>query len=113
MANQVIRAAHYVRSATEEGSEDAFQCQLEGVKAHAAQNGYEIVHEYSDVGSGMASHRPGLHQLEADARLNVYDVLIVYEPSRLFRDVDQLKDYIHHLEALGVTVEFVRGWGDE
>ena len=46
MANQVIRAASYVRSATKEGSTEALQLQSERIEQHATHNGYELVREY-------------------------------------------------------------------
>ncbi|MFC1961207.1 recombinase family protein, partial [Chloroflexota bacterium] len=85
--------------------------QLAHIQRHAQSRDYHIAHRYLDENTGVSTFRQALHQLEADARLSRYRVLVVYHPSRLFREADKALAYVKHLEALGITVEFVTGVG--
>ena len=56
------RAAIYARVST---PEQCLQNQLYDLREMASRRGYEIVHEYTDVGSGSKTRRAGLDALLA------------------------------------------------
>ena len=58
------RAAIYARVST---PDQCIDNQLYELRELAARRGYEIVHEYTDVGSGSKARRAGLDALLADA----------------------------------------------
>jgi DNA invertase Pin-like site-specific DNA recombinase len=71
----------------------------------AAQRGFEITREYSDIISGAKSRRPGLDQLLADARKHRFEVVLVWAFDRMARSVRHFLEVLDELNHLGL--EFV------
>jgi DNA invertase Pin-like site-specific DNA recombinase len=71
----------------------------------AAQRGFEIVEEYTDMISGVKARRPGLDQLMDDARRGKFDVVMVQAFDRLARSVTHLLQVLDELNRL--NIEFV------
>jgi len=96
------RAAIYARVSTPE------QClgnQLYDLREMAARRGYEIVNEYTDVGSGSKTRRIGLDALLADARRRRFDIVLVAAFDRVARSVNHFLAVVDELGELGI--EFV------
>ena len=72
------RAAIYARVST---PEQCLENQLYDLREMTSRRGYEIVHEYTDVGSGSKARRAGLDALLADAAAGN-----VFRNSRRFLD---------------------------
>jgi DNA invertase Pin-like site-specific DNA recombinase len=96
------RAAIYTRVST---ADQHPETQLFDLREMAAQGGYEIVHEYSDVICGAKSKRPGLDQLMADARRHRFDIVLVAAFDRVARSVRHFLEVLDVLNHLGI--EFI------
>jgi len=96
------RAAVYARISTPEQS---VENQLYELRELAARRGYEIVHEYTDVGSGSKSRRAGLDALLADAHRRQFSIVLVAAFDRVARSVKHFLTVVDELNDLGI--EFV------
>ena len=83
------RVALYARVAAPMQTEvGALNQQLRGMHEFARQKGWEVVAEYIDAGeSGTPMDRPQLKALLQAAEEGAFDILLVYELSRLSRSV--------------------------
>jgi DNA invertase Pin-like site-specific DNA recombinase len=80
--------------------------QLYDLREFAAQRGYEVVCEFTEVGiSGSKTRRPGLDAMLRDARKRKFSVLIVAAFDRLARSTKHFLGVIDELDSLGI--EFV------
>ena len=94
------RAVLYARVSTQDQHPET---QLLDLRLYAAQRGYEIIREYSDVISGSKSKRPGLDALMADARRHKFDVLLVAGFERLARNTRHFLEVLDELNHLGIA----------
>jgi DNA invertase Pin-like site-specific DNA recombinase len=102
------RAAAYTRVANSENASERLADQERQIRQWAEQNGCQVVDVYADIGSGITDQRPGLERLSVDARTGAFELVIVTELSRLFRDVLLLHLYCNALRnQLGVAVRAV------
>ncbi len=96
------RAAIYARVSTPE------QClanQIYDLREMASRRGYEVVNEYTDVGSGTKTRRAGLDALLADAHRRKFDIVLVAAFDRVARSVKHFLAVVDELSELGI--EFV------
>jgi DNA invertase Pin-like site-specific DNA recombinase len=98
----VKRAALYLRVSTVDQHPES---QLHDLRGLAAQRGFEIVQEYSDMISGAKARRPGLDQLMADARRGEFDIVLIWAFDRLARSVRHFLEVLDELNHL--KIEFV------
>ena len=96
------RAAIYARVST---PEQCLENQLYDLREMASRRGYEIVHEYTDVGSGSKARRAGLDALLADAHRRRFDIVLVAAFDRVARSVKHFLTVVDELSDLGI--EFV------
>lgn len=97
------RCAIYARVSTADQRVDN---QLYDLRQFAAQRGYEVVCEFTDVGiSGSKCRRPGLDAMLRDARKRKFTVLIVAAFDRLARSTKHFLGVVDELDSLGI--EFV------
>jgi len=96
------RAAIYARVST---PEQCLQNQLYDLREMASRRGYEVVHEYTDVGSGSKARRAGLDALLADAHRRKFDIVLVAAFDRVARSVKHFLTVVDELSDLGI--EFV------
>jgi DNA invertase Pin-like site-specific DNA recombinase len=96
------RAAIYARVST---PEQCLENQLYDLREMASRRGYEVVHEYTDVGSGTKTRRAGLDALLADAHRRKFDVVLVAAFDRVARSVKHFLAVVDELHDLGI--EFV------
>lgn len=95
--------AIYARVST---SDQRVDNQLFDLRQFAAQRGYEVVAEYTDVGiSGSKARRPGLDAMLRDARKRKFTVLIVVAFDRLARSTKHFLGVVDELDSLGI--EFI------
>jgi site-specific DNA recombinase len=114
--NAVIYARARAASLDEENQ--AIQAQLRACREWAEKNGYTIAKAYIDQGKGAyrnVEQREGLKELVADAlsKQRPFDLIIVYSPSRLFRDILELETFRARLEREHVKLICVSrpmGW---
>jgi DNA invertase Pin-like site-specific DNA recombinase len=96
------RCAIYARVSTPEQRVDN---QLYDLRQFALQRGFEVVCEYTDVGSNSKARRPGLDAMLRDARKKKFGVIIVAAFDRMARSVKHFLSVVDELDSLGI--EFV------
>jgi DNA invertase Pin-like site-specific DNA recombinase len=96
------RTALYLRVSTIDQNHETQRLDL---RALAAQRGYEIVEEYSDMVSGAKAKRPGLDRLMADARRGKFDIVMVWAFDRMARSVKHFLEILDELNRL--NIEFI------
>jgi DNA invertase Pin-like site-specific DNA recombinase len=97
------RCAIYARVST---SDQCVSNQLYDLRQFAAQRGFEVVCEFTDVGiSGSKCRRPGLDAMLREARKRKFTVLIVAAFDRLARSTRHFLSVVDELDSLGI--EFI------
>ena len=97
------RAAIYARVST---SDQHIESQLYPLRELAARRGFEVVHEYTDVGvSGSKARRKGLDAMLADAHRRRFDIVLVAAFDRVARSVKHFLSAMDELNDLGI--EFI------
>jgi len=97
------KAAIYSRVST---CDQHVETQLYQLRELAARRGFEIVHEYTDVGvSGSRARRPGLDAMLADAHRGRFSIVLVAAFDRVARSVRHFLTVVDELNDLGI--EFV------
>src|ERR1019366_10034919 len=97
------KAAIYARVST---PDQHIETQLYQLRELAARRGFEVVHEYTDVGvSGSKARRGGLDALMADAHRRRFSIVLVAAFDRVARSVKHFLTVVEKLNDLGV--EFV------
>lgn len=102
-----IRAAIYVRTATQEPGEDKLLSQEECCKQYCSSHGYTLTpsHIYREVLGGAQYHeRPVLSALVASAREGAFDVVVVYALDRLSRKQVDVQAIMKELGSSCVSV---------
>jgi DNA invertase Pin-like site-specific DNA recombinase len=83
--------------------EQRVETQLYDLRQLAAQRGFEVVAEYTDVGvSGTKARRNGLDTMMADARKRKFNVVLVAAFDRVARSVKHFLTVMDELDSLGV-----------
>ena len=75
------KVALYARESSSQ-NKSALQSQLAVLRAYAAANGWQVVHEVTEYASGMNDNRPKLHALLGAGN---FDILLVENKDRLTR----------------------------
>jgi len=97
------KCAIYARVSTPDQRVDN---QLYDLRQFAAQRGFEVVCEYTDVGiSGSKARRPGLDAMLRDARKRKFAVVIVAAFDRVARSTKHFLQVMDELDGFGI--EFV------
>ena len=106
-----MRAAIYARVSSErQEKEHTIGSQLEALRAYAAQNGMEIVEEFTDEGySGARLDRPALDRMRDLAERREFGVLLTYCTDRLARKFVLQALILEELERFGVQTIFLEG----
>lgn len=71
-------------------SEKALNEQLESCREFCRNNGFEVVGEYSDVGSGLVNQRADLQRMVSDLQSNDVHDVVVHRFDRLSRDAHNI-----------------------
>jgi DNA invertase Pin-like site-specific DNA recombinase len=99
----VKKAAIYARVST---PDQHIETQLYQLRELAARRGFEVVHEYTDIGvSGSKARRKGLDELMADAHRRKFSIVLVAAFDRVARSVKHFLTVVDELNDLGI--EFV------
>lgn len=104
-----MRAAIYSRVSTTGQADNgtSLESQLADCHRLAADLGAEVVAEYRDVDSGASWDLPGLLDLLDGAKERQFELVLVYDPDRLSRDLAKQLLIRHDLERAGVTLKYV------
>ena len=108
-SSKIMSVALYARVSTEEQKENfSLAAQLELLKKHSFDNGYEVFGEYVDGGySGTSYERPEFQRLMNDAKLKKFDLILVYRVDRFFRNNKDLLNVVYELEGIGVNIRSI------
>jgi DNA invertase Pin-like site-specific DNA recombinase len=97
------KATIYARVST---PDQHIETQLYQLRELAARRGFEVVHEYTDIGvSGSKARRKGLDELMADAHRRKFSIVLVAAFDRVARSVKHFLTVVDELNDLGI--EFV------
>jgi DNA invertase Pin-like site-specific DNA recombinase len=97
------KAAIYARVST---PDQHIETQLYQLRELAARRGFEVVHEYTDIGvCGSKARRGGLDALLADAHRRKFSIVLVAAFDRVARSVKHFLTLVDELSDLGI--EFV------
>jgi DNA invertase Pin-like site-specific DNA recombinase len=100
------KAAIYARVSTPDQHIETQLCQL---REMAARRGYEVVHEYTDIGvSGSKARRGGLDALLADAHRRKFSIVLVAAFDRVACSVKHFLTVVDELSDLGIQFVSVR-----
>jgi site-specific DNA recombinase len=106
-----MRVAIYARVSSErQEKEHTIGSQLEALRNYAAQNGMEIVEEFTDEGySGARLDRPALDRMRDLAERRGFEVLLTYCTDRLARKFVLQALILEEMERFGVKTIFLEG----
>jgi site-specific DNA recombinase len=104
-----LRAAIYARVSTLEQGQHGFSlgAQVRDGEALAAELRAVVVAVFEDQDSGAAWDLPGLNRLLDAAKRREFDLLIVYDPDRLARNMAKQLVIEEELKRYGVTIRYV------
>ena len=99
-----MRVATYTRISTDEERQPySLEAQADRLGSYVkSQDGWELVRTFTDQCSGATLERPALQQALREARLNRYDLLLVYRVDRLARSVRGLAHILEELDTANV-----------
>ena len=109
--DQLIRVATYARVSTQEqATENTSMASQEGqLTAYCQMRGWTIINSYVDPGfTGKNGDRPGLKQLLAEARIGLFDKVLVCKLDRLARSLRLLMDVEAKLKEYEVSLTSIR-----
>lgn len=107
-----MRACVYARYSTEGQREASLDDQFRECERVAKQHGFEVVVRFSDAAlSGGTAIRPGYQEMLTAARHDKFDVIVVEDISRLWRNRAEFGPRSAELEDLGVHM--VTAVGDD
>ncbi len=102
------RVAIYARVST---TQQTVQNQLDALREVASRSGYSIVEEFVDDGISGAKgrvDRPALDRMLRDCAKRRFDMVMVWDISRLGRSLQNLIEVMNELQSLKVDLFFVQ-----
>lgn len=104
------RGVIYARVSTvEQGQGYSLPTQLDSCRDYAAQRGYLVAAEFTDMHTGTEIDRPGLNQLYQFVEKNTVDVVIVHDLDRLSREVGNQAIIEMEMSRAGLEIEYALG----
>src|SRR5690606_21416548 len=108
----VSRVAVYARISQDPlGLEKGVERQIKEAKDLAKQRGWHVVRVYrdNDISALRGAFRPEYAQMLEDAKSGLFDRIVAFQLSRLWRNRRERADAIELLSALRVPITLVRG----
>ena len=102
------RVAIYARVST---TQQTVQNQLDALREVASRSGYSLVEEFVDEGISGAKgrvDRPALDRMLRDCAKRRFDMVMVWDISRLGRSLQNLIEVMNELQSLKVDLFFVQ-----
>ncbi|MFC1871491.1 recombinase family protein [Chloroflexota bacterium] len=110
MDKKIVRVAVYARVSTQEQAVEgtSLEHQSEQLESYCQAQGWQIFQKYVDPGyTGKDANRPGLKRLLAEAKLGLFDKVVVYRMDRLARNLRLLLELEDKLKEHGVSFHSV------
>ncbi len=107
----LIRVATYARVSTQEQALEgtSLDFQHSQLTVYCQLQGWTIINSYTDPGySGKDGNRPGLERLLSDAKIGLFDKVVVYKLDRLARNLRLLLEIEQRLRAYGTSLTSVK-----
>lgn len=102
----MVRAAIYTRYSTDKQHHSSTLTQIDVCVKYCDQRDYKVVKIYSDEAlTGTNTKRKAFEELNRDAHLNLFDVVIIYELGRSNRDVADWFIFRKEMREQGIKVE--------
>jgi site-specific DNA recombinase len=105
--NNSIRVATYARVSTQEQASEGTSLDFQAAQltGYCQLQGWTIVNNYVDAGfTGKNGDRPGLQRLLTDAKLGLFDKMLVFKLDRLARNLSLLLEIEKALNGHGITL---------
>lgn len=99
-----MRVALYARVSTYDKGQTPMN-QFLKLRAIAKARGDMIVAEYYDERSGKDANRPGLKDLLGDAKLHLFDKVMITKLDRMMRSTKNMLTLLQQLEGWGIGLE--------
>ena len=96
------RAWLYGRVALDDGV--TLTAQMDFLRRWATENGYDVVGETAEVGSGIRPDRPGFQEVAELVQAGQTDLVLIKNLSRLSRRQQDADTFINHLHRHNVTL---------
>ena len=109
--NGLIRVATYARVSSQEQAMEGTSMEFQGsqLTAYCELQGWIIINSYTDPGySGKDGSRPGLERMLSDAKIGLFDKVVVYKLDRLARNLRLLLEIEQRLKAYGASMTSVK-----
>ena len=108
-----MRAAIYTRVSSEEqakGEKFSIATQLADCESHCQRQGDIVAKKYSDIQSGADAlkDRAQFERMLSDAKLGVFDKIVVWKPDRLFRSLKSAAKLATVLDETRIVIEGVQ-----
>jgi len=103
----ITKAVTYARVSTSEQAVEGTSLDFQDAQlsSYCQFHGWTIVNAYTDPGfTGKDGNRPGLVRLLADAKIGLFDKVVVYKLDRLARNLRLLLEIEQNLRANGITL---------
>lgn len=96
----------YLRYSTDNQTENSIEYQRAAIEKYCAQNKLALLHEYIDQAlSATNDRRPGFQRMMEDAKSNPeWETILVYDLSRIFRNVNDATLYKAVLSDSGIRI---------
>ncbi len=106
-----IRAAGYVRVSSKEQVEgESLSTQRQSIRDYVKQQGWELTRIYADEGisGGSVKERHALLECLHDARIGMFNLLVIHRLSRFGRNARELLDNEHELQNAGIQLRSIK-----
>lgn len=103
-----IRVAFYARVASERVNNTENVNQIEHCIEYSEKKGYELAGVYSYTGTGTHTNNPAMNDLRADAAAGKFDVVVVFNVSRISRNAHAVRAFLDDMSRCGVAVESIK-----
>ena len=109
-----MRTAIYTRYSTDNQTENSTETQVAQCREYASAHGMSVTAIFSDEAkSGMKTNRVGLHNLLEGVQREQFDAVLIYDQSRLSRDIVDWFTLRKTLEICNVSLYSIGGeFGD-
>jgi len=111
MEDKILRVATYARVSSQEQALEGTSMEFQDAQltAYCQLQGWSIVNAYTDPGfTGKDGNRPGLERLLSDAKIGLFDRVVVYKLDRLARNLGLLLGIEQKLSGCGITLISVK-----
>jgi site-specific DNA recombinase len=111
MEDKTVKVVIYARVSTQEQAAEgtSLDSQVEQMESYCKTQGWTLTDKYIDPGyTGKDASRPGLKRLLDDAKLGLFNKVIVFRMDRLARNLRLLLEIEDKLKRYGVSFHSVK-----